>query len=322
MKNVSLLAIVFFFALLFVSPAKAQTCSGGNCVNSPSDCSLGNWNHDDNCSTGYCCQSSGGGGGQEGMACMSPGGQSGTCHNVGKCPSSQSYGTSSSTCSAAGFDYCCVANSDGGGGTADPCASGGTGTCETPTSSIGCPDSRSYLGSSQTCTNLGTPLKICCKTSTTGTADPCASGGTATCQTPVSGACPSGTGSTLTSATCTASGKVCCGTASSTTTTVKCDPAKFTEYAGVCLPTGTGLSKTPVADILLNLMKWMLYLFGFLAIIAFVISGIQYLSAAGNMNMIETAKRNMNYSIIGIIVALAGVVILVAIDGLLRGTGW
>jgi len=90
----------------------------------------------------------------------------------------------------------------------------------------------------------------------------------------------------------------------------------------VCLPTGTGLSKTPVADILLNLMKWMLYLFGFLAIIAFVISGIQYLSAAGNMNMIETAKRNMNYSIIGIIVALAGVVILVAIDGLLRGTGW
>lgn len=90
----------------------------------------------------------------------------------------------------------------------------------------------------------------------------------------------------------------------------------------MCFPIGTGLSKTSVADIILNLMKWMLYLFGFLAIIAFVISGIQYLSAAGNMNMIETAKRNMNYSIIGIIVALSGLVILVAIDALLRGTGW
>ena len=90
----------------------------------------------------------------------------------------------------------------------------------------------------------------------------------------------------------------------------------------MCFPIGTGLSKTSVADIILNLMKCMLYLFGFLAIIAFVISGIQYLSAAGNMNMIETAKRNMNYSIIGIVVALSGLVILIAIDALLRGTGW
>lgn len=69
-------------------------------------------------------------------------------------------------------------------------------------------------------------------------------------------------------------------------------------------------------------MKWMLYLFGFLAIIAFVISGIQYLTAAGNMSSIETAKRNMNYSIIGVVVALSGLVILIAIDALLRGTGW
>ena len=77
-----------------------------------------------------------------------------------------------------------------------------------------------------------------------------------------------------------------------------------------------------VGEILINLMKWMLYLFGFLAIISFVVSGIQYLSAAGNMNMIETAKRNMNYSVIGIIVALSGLVILVAIDALLKGTAW
>ena len=77
-----------------------------------------------------------------------------------------------------------------------------------------------------------------------------------------------------------------------------------------------------VTTILINFMKWMLYLFGFLAIIAFVISGIQYLIAAGNMSSIETAKRNMNYSIIGVVVALSGLVILIAIDALLRGTGW
>lgn len=107
-------------------------------------------------------------------------------------------------------------------------------------------------------------------------------------------------------------------------TTEKCDPTKFREYAGVCFPLKeqTGLSETSVLQIAINLMRWMLYLFGFLAIIAFVISGIQYLTAAGNMNMIETAKRNMKFSIAGVIVALAGLVIIVAIDALLRGTAW
>lgn len=100
--------------------------------------------------------------------------------------------------------------------------------------------------------------------------------------------------------------------------------AGFEAYAGVCFPTpvSTGLSRTPVVEIVVNLMRWMLYLFGFLAIIAFVISGIQYLTSAGDMNTIETAKRNMQYSIIGIVVALSGLVIIVAIDALLRATPW
>ena len=131
---------------------------------------------------------------------------------------------------------------------------------------------------------------------------------------------------TCTLSQCTGSMKYCKSSTTTpgggTATAVKCDPAKFKEYAGVCFPLNTGLSETSVASIIINLMKWMLYLFGFLAIIAFVISGIQYLSAAGNMNMIETAKRNMNYSIIGVIVALSGLVILIAVDSLLRATGW
>ena len=42
--------------------------------------------------------------------------------------------------------------------------------------------------------------------------------------------------------------------------------------------------------------------------------------AAGNEKIIETAKRNMTYSIIGVIVALAGFVIIQAIDTALRAT--
>lgn len=203
--------------------------------------------------------------------------------------------------------------------TSDPCATGGQGTCEIPVS-LACPNGREYLGASTTCINYGgSSGRICCKTpsSSSGTC----SGGSckATCAT---------TGETE-DATCSASQcaseatnkKYCKTSSSGGTTEAKCKDG-FEEYAGVCFPTNTGLSKLGIIDIAVNLMKWMLYLFGFLAIISFVVSGIQYLAASGNASLIETAKRNMTYSIVGVIVALAGLVIIVAIDALLKGTAW
>ncbi len=89
--------------------------------------------------------------------------------------------------------------------------------------------------------------------------------------------------------------------------------------AGVCFPTGTGLSSRPVEFILVNFMWWILALVGMIAIIAFVISGIQYLVSAGDEDMIKTAKRNMTYSIVGVLVALSGWVIIRSIDYALNG---
>lgn len=90
--------------------------------------------------------------------------------------------------------------------------------------------------------------------------------------------------------------------------------------SGVCFPTGTGLSEQPVATIIKTLANWLLAIFGFIAILGFVISGIQYLLAAGDESQAETAKRNMKYAIIGIIVALSGFVIVQFIDALLNAT--
>ncbi len=98
--------------------------------------------------------------------------------------------------------------------------------------------------------------------------------------------------------------------------------ADFHDESGVCFPdaAATGLSNTSVETILKNFMNWTLAIFGFLGIIAFVISGMQYLMAAGDESTIETAKRNMKYSIIGIAVALSGFVIIQAISTALKGT--
>ncbi len=99
-------------------------------------------------------------------------------------------------------------------------------------------------------------------------------------------------------------------------------PAGFDSSLGVCIPTDTGLPDPgldPVAIIIENVMMWLLGVVGFIAIIAFVISGMQYLLSAGDQNMIETAKRNMKWSIVGVIVALMGLIILNFVFDILGG---
>lgn len=80
------------------------------------------------------------------------------------------------------------------------------------------------------------------------------------------------------------------------------------------LPGGT------IFNIISNTMNWLLAILGFIGIIGFVISGILYLTAAGDETQIEKAKSAMMYSIIGIIVALIGFVIIRAVDTWLSGT--
>ncbi|OIP59983.1 MAG: hypothetical protein AUK19_01075 [Candidatus Moranbacteria bacterium CG2_30_45_14] len=95
----------------------------------------------------------------------------------------------------------------------------------------------------------------------------------------------------------------------------------FVEKAGVCFPNATGLGNMSVFDFLQVLMNWLLGIIGVLAVIAFVISGIQYLTSAGDEKMAETAKRNMTYAIIGLVVALAGLIIVNAVAGLTGADG-
>lgn len=81
----------------------------------------------------------------------------------------------------------------------------------------------------------------------------------------------------------------------------------------------SGLASTDIKTILTKLLTWLLGIVGVVALIGFVISGIQYIMAAGSDKMIESAKKNMTYSLIGITVVLASFVIIQALDTLLKG---
>lgn len=84
--------------------------------------------------------------------------------------------------------------------------------------------------------------------------------------------------------------------------------------------TGYGLSSTPIWEIIETLMLWLLYILGFIAIIAFVVAGLIYLTSGGDEKKAETAKQYVTWSIIGVVVALSGLIILRAVSFWLLGT--
>jgi hypothetical protein len=84
-------------------------------------------------------------------------------------------------------------------------------------------------------------------------------------------------------------------------------------------PSGTDLPEGTITEIISKIMSWLLGLVGFLGVIGFAIAGILYLTAAGDDDRIQTAKKAMLWSIVGVIVALLGVVIIQAADKMLSG---
>jgi len=79
----------------------------------------------------------------------------------------------------------------------------------------------------------------------------------------------------------------------------------------------TGLPNSPIWKIIYNLMQWLLYIVAFVAVIAFVIAGILYLTSAGNEDRMQGAKNAMIAGIVGVLVALLGLVILSAANNFL-----
>jgi len=80
----------------------------------------------------------------------------------------------------------------------------------------------------------------------------------------------------------------------------------------------TGLPQQNIYYIIRGVVWWTLSIFGFFAVIGFVISGIMYLTAAGDEERQKKAKKQMYWSITGVIVGLMGLVILYAVDRMLN----
>lgn len=82
---------------------------------------------------------------------------------------------------------------------------------------------------------------------------------------------------------------------------------------------GFGLPDGSIFGIISGILSWLLGILGLIGVVGFLISGILYLTSAGDEDQIEKAKKAMTWSIVGVVVGLIGVVIIQAIDYALRG---
>lgn len=111
------------------------------------------------------------------------------------------------------------------------------------------------------------------------------------------------------------------GSSGSSSTTGDCDEG-YEKMAGVCVPyseTVGGLSDREPGQVVVSVMNWLMAILGLIAIIMFVVAGMLYLTAAGDEQKTETAKRIIMYTIVGVAVALTAYVIVMTVEQLVTG---
>ncbi len=69
----------------------------------------------------------------------------------------------------------------------------------------------------------------------------------------------------------------------------------------------------PISRVLLNILNFLLSVAGIIGIIGLVVSGIWYLTAAGDEGRIRLAKKAALASVIGLVVVLGAVVLVTQI---------
>ncbi len=83
-----------------------------------------------------------------------------------------------------------------------------------------------------------------------------------------------------------------------------------------------GLPETSdINTTIVNAVKWFLALVGIISLVVIVWAGVIYMTSGGDEEKVGKAKQRLTYGILGIVVALAGLVIMYAIRNLLANGG-
>ena len=81
----------------------------------------------------------------------------------------------------------------------------------------------------------------------------------------------------------------------------------------------TGLSGASVENILLTFIDWAIIIVGLLGVIVFIYGGFVYLTARGESDEIEKAKKVLLWGVVGIAVSVLGLVAVKTVDYIIQG---
>lgn len=88
----------------------------------------------------------------------------------------------------------------------------------------------------------------------------------------------------------------------------------YANEAGAIVISVKPTSTSDFAQIVENVLLWMLSVAGFLAMLTFIVGGIMYMTSSGDEQKVGNAKKIIKWTIIGLTLILASYAIIVVID--------
>lgn len=86
-------------------------------------------------------------------------------------------------------------------------------------------------------------------------------------------------------------------------------------------PSGTlGLGTADLQDTVIAIIQWILGLLGLIAVIMILVGGFRWMTAGGNEEKVESAKKLLTAAIIGLVIVLLAWAIVIFALGVLQNT--
>ncbi len=87
--------------------------------------------------------------------------------------------------------------------------------------------------------------------------------------------------------------------------------------ASITINVSNPIATSDFSILLTNFLKWILSVAGALALLMLITGGVFYITSSGNDQRVETAKKMITWTLMGLVLILASYSIIVVIDQLL-----
>jgi len=91
--------------------------------------------------------------------------------------------------------------------------------------------------------------------------------------------------------------------------------ATVTSYTVENIGGSVGLGTADLKDTVVNIIQWVLGILALVAVVMIIIGGFQWMTAAGNEEKIEKAKKVISAAVIGLIIVLLAWAIVIFVAG-------